>query len=37
LLREWVDDPAAEAGDLEALTILDERAWADERKPCLIY
>jgi len=37
LLREWVDDPAAEAGDLEALTILDERAWVDERKPCLIY
>jgi len=37
LLREWVDDAASEAGDLESPTIVDERAWADERKPCLIY
>jgi uncharacterized protein YbbC (DUF1343 family) len=37
LLREWVDDANAEAGDLEAITEPDERAWADERAPVLIY
>jgi uncharacterized protein YbbC (DUF1343 family) len=37
LLREWVDDAAAAPGDLDALTILDERAWEDERKPYLLY
>jgi len=37
LLREWVDDAASQAGDLDALTVPDERAWADEREPCLIY
>jgi uncharacterized protein YbbC (DUF1343 family) len=26
-LREWVDDPSAQAGDLEALASADERAW----------
>ena len=31
LLREWVDDPASEPGDLEALTVPDEQAWAEER------
>jgi uncharacterized protein YbbC (DUF1343 family) len=36
-LREWVDDPAAEAGDLDALTRPDEAAWADERGAYLIY
>ncbi|MEY4056550.1 MAG: hypothetical protein RL519_1885 [Pseudomonadota bacterium] len=28
-LREWVDDAAAEAGDLEALASRDEAAWAE--------
>ena len=31
LLREWVDEPASEPGDLEALTVPDEQAWAEER------
>ena len=31
LLREWVDDPSAAPGDLDALTIPDERAWEEER------
>ena len=37
LLREWVDDPAAAPGDLDALTIPDEQAWAEERRPYLRY
>jgi uncharacterized protein YbbC (DUF1343 family) len=36
-LREWVDDPAAEPGDLDALTVPDERAWFEERAPYLLY
>ncbi len=37
LLREWVDDPAAAPGDLDALTLTDEAAWAQERAECLRY
>jgi uncharacterized protein YbbC (DUF1343 family) len=37
LLREWVDDPAAEPGDLDALTVPDEEAWREERRPYLRY
>jgi len=37
LLREWVDDPAALPGDLDALAMPDEAAWAEERAPHLIY
>jgi uncharacterized protein YbbC (DUF1343 family) len=37
LLREWVDDPSSEPGDLDALTVPDESEWADERKPYLLY
>jgi uncharacterized protein YbbC (DUF1343 family) len=37
LLREWVDDPAAAPGDLDALTIPDEGAWKSSRTPYLIY
>ena len=37
LLREWVDDNNAEPGDLEALASVDEKAWAEERTPYLIY
>jgi uncharacterized protein YbbC (DUF1343 family) len=37
LLREWVDDPAARPGDLDALTIPDEQAWDGERRAHLIY
>jgi uncharacterized protein YbbC (DUF1343 family) len=37
LLREWIDDPKATPADLDALTEPDEKAWADERRPHLIY
>jgi len=36
-LREWVDDAGAVAGDLDALTIPDERAWEEERRAYLRY
>jgi uncharacterized protein YbbC (DUF1343 family) len=37
LLRDWVDDPAAEPGDLDALTAPDEQAWLEERGAFLRY
>ena len=37
LLREWADDPNAAPGDLDALTVPDERAWEEERKAFLLY
>jgi uncharacterized protein YbbC (DUF1343 family) len=37
LLRQWVDDPAAGPDALDALTRPDEAAWADERRPHLLY
>ena len=36
-LREWVDDAAAEAGELHALARVDEAAWREARAPYLIY
>ncbi len=36
-LRDWVDDAAAQAGDLEAISRADEAAWREERAPFLIY
>ncbi|MBP7704781.1 MAG: DUF1343 domain-containing protein [Caulobacter sp.] len=36
-LREWVDDPEATPADLDALATPDEQAWAEERKPYLLY
>jgi len=36
-LREWVDDPAAAPGDLDEAAGRDEAAWADERRPYLLY
>ena len=36
-LRQWVDDPDGTPADLDALTLLDEAAWRDERAPYLIY
>jgi uncharacterized protein YbbC (DUF1343 family) len=36
-LREWVDDAAAAPGDLDALTLPDEQAWLEERRPYLRY
>jgi uncharacterized protein YbbC (DUF1343 family) len=37
LLREWVDDPKALPGDLEALTGSDEASWREERQSFLLY
>jgi uncharacterized protein YbbC (DUF1343 family) len=37
LLREWVDDPAAAPADLDAPALADERAWAEQRAPFLLY
>jgi len=37
LLREWVDDAEAEAGDLERLAHRDEEDWQDSRSPALLY
>jgi uncharacterized protein YbbC (DUF1343 family) len=37
LLRQWVDDPAAEPGDLDALAAADEAAWREERASVLRY
>jgi uncharacterized protein YbbC (DUF1343 family) len=37
LLREWVDGEGAASGDLDALTLPDERDWEEQRKPCLRY
>ena len=36
-LREWVDDERATPADLDALTVPDEQAWADTRRPHLLY
>ncbi len=36
-LRDWVDDMASVAGDLDANTKPDEAAWVEKRKPFLIY
>ncbi|NMG47887.1 DUF1343 domain-containing protein [Azoarcus communis] len=37
LLREWVDDPAASAPDLDALATPDESVWHETRAPFLLY
>jgi uncharacterized protein YbbC (DUF1343 family) len=37
LLRQWVDDPAAQPADLEALAAADETAWRQERDAFLLY
>jgi uncharacterized protein YbbC (DUF1343 family) len=37
VLREWVDDPAATPGDLEALATRDEQSWSAERESVLLY
>jgi len=36
-LRQWVDDPAAGPGDLEALAAADEAAWQAERRAIALY
>ena len=37
VLRQWVDEAAAQPGDLEALAGPDELAWSEERRRFLIY
>jgi hypothetical protein len=37
LLREWVDDSSATAGDLDALAQADEAAWLEQREGAIIY
>ncbi len=37
LLREWVDDAAATAADLDALARPDEAAWREAREAMLLY
>jgi uncharacterized protein YbbC (DUF1343 family) len=36
-LREWVDDPAASAADLDAIAKVEEIAWREERAGVLLY
>jgi uncharacterized protein YbbC (DUF1343 family) len=36
-LREWVDNPASTAADLDMITLPDEAAWAIERAEFLLY
>ncbi len=36
-LREWVDDAAAQAGDLESLAANDEAVWAAQTRDLLLY
>jgi uncharacterized protein YbbC (DUF1343 family) len=37
LLREWVDDTEAAPGDLDTLTIPDERDWEEQREGIALY
>ena len=37
LLRQWVDDPAAQPADLEAAASPDEQGWREEREALLLY
>ena len=37
LLRQWVDEPGAAPGDLDALATADENAWRAEREAVLLY
>jgi len=36
-LREWVDDPLAKPGDLDAMASKDESGWKDQVADLLIY
>ena len=36
-LREWVDDSASEAGDLEAIASPDEKKWGEDSRSCRLY
>jgi len=36
-LREWVDEVSARPGDFEERLVAEERAWAEIRRPFLLY
>ncbi|WP_375290336.1 exo-beta-N-acetylmuramidase NamZ domain-containing protein [Qipengyuania sp.] len=36
-LREWVDDPARDAGDLDTIAAADEAAWREQVEGLLLY
>jgi len=36
-LRDWVDDDAAQPGDLDGQAVTDEMGWSETRRPHLIY
>ena len=36
-LRQWVDNPTATPGDLDALAIPDEKSWLEERNSARLY
>jgi uncharacterized protein YbbC (DUF1343 family) len=36
-LREWVDDPSAEAGDLDVIAAPDEAAWLEQTRDLRLY
>jgi uncharacterized protein YbbC (DUF1343 family) len=36
-LREWVDDPTAQPGDLDTLALSDERDWRAAGAACMLY
>ncbi len=36
-LRDWVDDSSATVADFEARVSRDEKSWAEQRKPFLLY
>ncbi|MGB5075976.1 MAG: DUF1343 domain-containing protein [Sphingorhabdus sp.] len=37
LLREWVDDAAADSADLDAISLPGEQSWAQDRSKYLLY
>jgi uncharacterized protein YbbC (DUF1343 family) len=37
LLREWIEDRAATAGDFDQICVADEKHWLEDRRACLLY
>jgi uncharacterized protein YbbC (DUF1343 family) len=36
-LRKWIEDPAAQPADLDAITLPEEQAWREQRRDFLLY
>jgi len=36
-LRQWIEDPRASAGDLDAAAAHDEHSWQQQRRAALLY